>query len=45
MTGYPLVKSMSMICKISDKGALRDYYHEYVSVSNHDPWFKSMAGY
>jgi intraflagellar transport protein 172 len=43
ITGYPLVKSQSIPVKFSNQGALRDYWNDYVSVTQHCPWTNNMA--
>lgn len=42
VSGYPLVRSQAISCKICNKGALRDYWNDYISTIMHCPWCKSM---
>jgi len=42
ITGYPLVKSQTMRCKFCNMGALREYWNDFVTVSQHCPWCNSM---
>jgi len=42
VTGYPLYRSNSISCKICSKGAVRDYWNEYIAATMHCPWCKSM---
>jgi intraflagellar transport protein 172 len=42
ITGYPLVKNQHITCKFCDKGALREDWNEYISVTQHCPWCKSI---
>ena len=42
ISGYPLVRSQMISCKICSKGAIRDYWNDYISATMHCPWCKSM---
>lgn len=42
ITGYPLTRSNMISCKFCNKGAIRDYWNDYISVTMHCPWCKSM---
>lgn len=42
ITGYPLVRSQMISCKFCNKGAIRDYWNDYIQVTMHCPWCKSM---
>ncbi len=42
ITGYPLIKTQAIQCKICNKGALRDYWNDYIQATMHCPWCKSM---
>ena len=42
ITGLPLVKSNAVHCKICNKGAIREYWNDYISATMHCPWCKSM---
>lgn len=42
ITGYPLIKSQAIQCKFCNKGAIRDYWNDYIQATMHCPWCKSM---
>lgn len=42
VSGYPLVPSQTISCKICNKGAIRDFWNDYISTVMHCPWCKSM---
>lgn len=42
VSGYPLIKSQAISCKICNKGAIRDLWNEYIQKTMHCPWCKSM---
>jgi len=43
ITGYPLIKGQSIRTQFSNMGALRDYWNDFVSVTQRDPWTNNMA--
>jgi intraflagellar transport protein 172 len=42
VSGFPLVRSQAISCKICSKGAVRDYWNDYISQLMKCPWCKSM---
>jgi intraflagellar transport protein 172 len=42
ISGYPLVKSQSIQCKFCNMGAIRDYWNDFIGVTQHCPWCNSM---
>jgi len=42
VSGYPLVPSQAVQCKLCGKGALRDFWNDYIAATMHCPWCKSM---
>lgn len=40
-SGYPLTKSGVVYCKSCQKGALKEFWTEYVKASQHCPWCKN----
>ena len=41
-SGYPLIKHGSITCKGCGKGAMKEFWNDYVKVSQKCPWCKSM---
>jgi len=41
-SGYPLTKSGVVYCKSCQKGALKEYWTEYVKATQHCPWCKNV---
>ena len=42
VTGYPLLRSNMITCKFCNKGAVREYWNEYVTEAQKCPWCKSI---
>lgn len=42
VSGYPLVRSQAIHCKICGKGAIRDLWNDYVQAKMECPWCKGM---
>ena len=42
ISGMPLVKADTVQCKICSKGAIREHWNDYIGVTMHCPWCKSM---
>jgi intraflagellar transport protein 172 len=42
VSGYPLLRSNMITCKFCSKGAVRDYWNEYVTVAQKCPWCSSI---
>ncbi|CAI2386632.1 unnamed protein product [Moneuplotes crassus] len=42
VSGYPLLRSNMITCKFCNKGAIREYWNEYVTVAQKCPWCKSI---
>jgi intraflagellar transport protein 172 len=42
VSGYPLLRSNMITCKFCNKGAIREYWNEYVTESQKCPWCKSI---
>lgn len=42
VSGYPLLRSNMITCKLCNKGAVREFWNEYVAESQKCPWCKSI---
>lgn len=42
ITGYPLVKQHSIKCKFCSMGAIREYWNDFVGVTQRCPWCNNM---
>ena len=42
VSGYPLLRSNMITCKFCNKGAIREYWNEYVTDAQKCPWCKSI---
>lgn len=42
ITGYPLVKQHSIKCKFCSMGAIREYWNDFVGVTQRCPWCSNM---
>lgn len=42
VSGYPLLRSNMITCKFCNKGAIREFWNEYVTEAQKCPWCKSI---